>query len=91
MLDSVHDVLHDRWFDLECATTCDGVVTVEFREQEGGAVAKRLHLGWRLLIHNAVSLSITDTEKIGLYDFNKITHDARSRIVRVHHRSSSRI
>jgi hypothetical protein len=95
-LGRVDDLIHDRWFDVD-AVAFDAdrrVVTIPFdRPDETRAevvadwkVAHRLsvpRVRHRLSIHEAVDMRLSDTERIGRYDFDRLTYDAEAGTVAV--------
>ncbi|HZT22345.1 MAG TPA: hypothetical protein VFB55_05505 [Verrucomicrobiae bacterium] len=73
------NLVHDRWFDVErVVLDREHKVVALHLETKKADLAKGSKTGIRLLIKNAESLTINDTEKVRDYDLNEIKFDATS-------------
>lgn len=74
------DLVHDHWFNVERIALDKQQKTVSIHlERKKASLAKGSETGIRLLIRNAESLTITDTERVRDYDLNDIKYDSESR------------
>ena len=73
------NLVHDHWFNAESIALDKEHKTVAIHlEAKKADLAKGSKAGIRLLIKNAESLTINDTEKVRDYDLNEIKFDAAS-------------
>lgn len=73
------NLVHDRWFNVERVVLDKGHKAVAIHlEAKKADLAKGSKAGIRLLVKNAESLNINDTEKVRDYDLNEIKFDAAS-------------
>ena len=73
------DLVHDRWFNVEhVVLDREHKVVALHLEAKKADLAKGSKTGIRLLIKNAESLTINDTEQVRDYDLNEIKFDAAS-------------
>ncbi len=73
------DLVHDRWFNVErVVLDKEHKVVALHLEVKKVDLAKGSKTGIRLLIKNAESLTINDTEQVRDYDLNEIKFDAAS-------------
>jgi len=92
-LRGVTDRIHDRWFDSAEITFNENkaTLTIPFFDRTVQAPGFRSFekvesvrpFGF-LKIYHVASYTIRDTEKVGLYDFNKFTYDARKKRLLMH-------
>ena len=84
------DVIHDRWIDLDTFRFDKGSRRVTFdlieeeeyyRARKGGRFV--IDAKQKLIIENAISMNIEDTERIGRYDLNRIEFDEDAGILRL--------
>lgn len=86
-LDSVTDLIHDRWFDLDSLTldSSTSVLEIKFeKEHPEQKMTKRRFLIVKLAsipvteallrIHFVKSYHVTDDAKVGRYDFNRLSY-----------------
>lgn len=87
-LRTIVDRIHDRWFDPQEIVFGRerAILTVPFVERTASAFWSRATKKIKsirpfgfLKISHVSSYHIHDTEKVGLYDFNKFSYDARSK------------
>ncbi len=93
-LDSVHDLIHDCFFDVDDIVfdPPTSVLSIRFRRR----VSQKKGFSWRdfistsgdspaiesfLRILHVESYSIKDTEKVGSYDFNVLDYNPMSRLL----------
>lgn len=74
----VADLIHDCWFDLEAIVATDSQLVIPLERQRG-----RTHVKSRLTLEHVARHTITDSERVGRYDFNKFTYDEASRALRL--------
>jgi hypothetical protein len=79
-LGQINDALHDRWFDVEDVEFNKPArhVRLRFRDSAKAALNNLI-----LDIGNVDELLLTETEGIGVYDFNRLTFLAPSGTLRV--------
>ncbi len=74
------NLVHDHWFNVERITLDKQQNTVSiYLERKKASLSKDSNTGIGLLIRNAESLTITDTERVRDYDLNDIKYDSESR------------
>lgn len=87
-LDSVNDLIHDHWFNVEELVYYADSSTLEIpfcrqRTRESNASSGHSHAlrtktRWVLRIHSVISYSLEDTERVRDYDFNEVRHLAET-------------
>jgi hypothetical protein len=92
-LGSVHDMIHDCFFDVEDISfdPTTSVLSFRFRRPASGHSWSNFVAGsttspaiaYYLRIHHVESYSINDTRKIGTYDFNVLKYNTSTRCITV--------
>ena len=78
------DLVHDRWFDIaELNWDRDRAFVALRLARRKKDLGRTTNDQVTLVIRNAESLKITDTEKVQIYDLNEITYDDHNQLVTI--------
>lgn len=81
-LDSFHELLHDRWMDIDALTHDSRDLTVPFASRDIWR-ASRAIIDSTLTIHHVQRYELVDTEEVGLYNLNELTYEPGSGLIRI--------
>jgi hypothetical protein len=91
-LSALSNAIHDQWFDLEQVVRRDRFVEIRLFVPDTKSVSwfKRFGLGRMgritmgvIRIEDVDELTLTDTERVGVYDINRLAYDPATAVVQV--------